>query len=182
MTDESRTVEAPEGTERIGAIACWAFGVAWAIWGLTGVSAGFALAAAIVAVLAVAVAVTVFRGGDGRRPRRLPRDWQRRYNLLVVAQFVLIFLASLGLGMVGVPELIPPAICLIVGIHFIPLAGIFDMPAYRVTALGLCGVAVIGGALLAPTGAATVRAVVGLGAALVLWAAAVSVQLGYFSR
>lgn len=174
MRFESQTVEAPEGTERIGAIACWAFGIAWAIWGITGLSGGAVLAG--VAVIAVALAglsaVTAFRAGATSRPRRLPADWQRRYNLLVLAEFVIIFLASLALGRTGHAELIPAAICLVVGIHFFPLASIFDMPPYRWTAIALCVVAAIGAGLLGVTGAATGRAVVGLGAAAVLWVSA----------
>lgn len=169
------TVEAPAGTERIGAIACWGFGVAWAIWGLTGISGRVALVIAVVVsiVLAAATAAVAFRASESPAKRRLPADWKRRYHLLVLAQFVTIFLASLTLGRMGYPEAIPVAICLIVGIHFVPLAGIFDIEPYRGTAIALCAVAVTGGGLLAVTGAAAVRAVVGLGAAIVLWASAV---------
>jgi hypothetical protein len=169
------TVEAPRGTERIGAIACWAFGIAWAIWGITGLPSGTVLVVlgAIVVALAVVTAANAFRAGESRRPRRLPRDWQRRYNLLLLAEFGFIFLASLALGRVGHPELIPAAICLIVGLHFFPLAGLFDMAPYRWTAIALCVVAIGGGGLLGVTGAATVRAIVGLGAAAVPWGSAI---------
>lgn len=184
MRLESTTVEAPEGTERIGAIACWAFGIAWAIWGLTGVAGGATLA--VVAIVALALAagagVIALRSGGSSRPRRLPENWQRRYNMLVLAQFGIIFLASLTLGRAGYPELIPAAICLIVGLHFFPLAGIFDMAPYRWTAIALCVVAIIGAGLSVVTGAAPVRAVVGFGAAAVLWATAVLVQIDAFSR
>jgi hypothetical protein len=174
MRFESRTVDAPAGTERIGAIACWAFGIAWAIWGLTGIAGGPArIVVGIVALaLAGATAVVVFRGDGSSRPRRLPADWQRRYNLLVLAEFVVIFLASLALGRTGHAELIPMAICLIVGLHFLPLAGLFDMPTYRWTAIALCLVAFAGAGLITVTGADAVRAVVGFGAAVVLWASA----------
>lgn len=175
MASSPRTVEAPAGTERIGAIACWGFGVAWAIWGLTGISGSAALAilGVVAIVLAALTAAVACRASESPAKRRLPAGWKRRYHLLVLAQFVSIFLASLTLGRMGYPEAIPVAICLIVGIHFFPLAGIFDIEPYRLTAIALCAVAVTGGGLLAITGAATVRAVVGLGAAAVLWASAV---------
>ena len=168
------TVDAPAGTERIGAIACWGFGIAWAIWGVTGVSGGLPLAVAglVTLVLGIFTATIAFRSGGSPRARRLPADWQRRYNLLVLAEFVAIFLVSLALGRSGNPEAIPVAICLLVGLHFFPLTGIFDMTPYRWTAIALCLVAVIGGGLLGVTTAATARAVVGLGAASVLWTTA----------
>jgi hypothetical protein len=104
----------------------------------------------------------------------LPRNWQRRYNLLLLAEFALIFLSSLALRRTGHPELIPPVFCLIVGLNFFPLAGIFDMKPYRWTAIALCVIAIIGFALLGPIGPAKVRVVVGPGAAT-LWASAIGV-------
>jgi hypothetical protein len=101
--------------------------------------------------------------------RRLPADWQRRYNLLMLAELVIIFLASLTLGLIGYPE----AIYRIVGIHVFPFTSSFDIKPYRRTAIALCAVAVTGGGQLAVTGAASVRVIVGLGAAAVLWASAV---------
>ena len=181
MAFEPRTVEAPAGTERIGAIACWAFGVAWAIWGISGLEAGVTLAIVTIVALALAVIAGVIafrRGGDrdDRQPKQLPANWQRRYNLRVAAEFVIIFLTSLALGRAGYPELIPVAVCLIVGVHFFPLAGIFDMAPYRWTAIALCIVAIAGGGLLAVISSTNVRATVGLAAAAVLWASAVRVS------
>jgi hypothetical protein len=96
--------------------------------------------------------------------------WQRRYNLLVLAEVVAIALVAATLGRLERPELIPMAICLIVGLHFLPLGSMFDMPAYRWTAAGLTTVALAGVALVPLEGADTARAGVGIAAALVLWA------------
>ena len=177
MAFSTDTVEAPTGTERIGAIACWGFGIAWAIWGLSGLSsASLAVAGVLSLALAAVTGVAAFRSRVNVVARRLRSDWQRRYNLLVLAEFVAIFLASFAFGRAGYPEAIPVAMCLIVGLHFFPLAGIFDMAAYRWTAIGLCLVAAVGCASLAVTGSTIVRAVVGLGAAAVLWATVAMLQ------
>jgi hypothetical protein len=83
----------------------------------------------------------------------------------MLAEFVIIFLASLTIGLIGYPE----AINRIVGIHVFPFTSSFDIKPYRRTAIALCAVAVTGGRLLA----VAVRAIVELGAAAVLWASAV---------
>ena len=55
----------------------------------------------------------------------------------------------------------------VVGLHFFPLASGLRVPLYRLTGLGLIGVAVAGLALI-PFGV-TQQAAIGLGSALVLW-------------
>ena len=182
---ESRTETAPQGSDRFGAIVGWGFGVAWAAWGVSGVADSTARLVAIVvaAGLGIAALFVVLRGDlrGVQRPRQMPADWRRRYNLLILVEVVAIFLASFALGRAGLPGLIPVAVCLIVGVHFYPLAGVFDLKAYRWTAVGLCAVGVTGAALFAVVSAGTVRAAVGFSAAIVLWGTAVAIILGYQS-
>lgn len=120
-----------------------------------------------VVVVAIAVRSGVRPGSVGAA--NLPADWSRRFNRVGLVQGVAIGLAVLLLAVTRSAELIPAVICLIVGIHFLPLAGIFDQPGYRWTAAALCVVAVAGSAAFAAGYPDSSRAVVGLGAALVLW-------------
>lgn len=100
----------------------------------------------------------------------------RRFGIINAAQTVAIVAAVMVLGRLGAWILVPPAVCLIVGLHFLPLAGVFGQPPYRWAGLLLVGVA-LAGILACAAGAAqgTVRALVGAGAALVLWGTALRV-------
>ncbi|WP_219417445.1 DUF7010 family protein [Pseudonocardia nigra] len=71
------------------------------------------------------------------------------------------------------PELAPPVVALIVGLHFFPLARLFDQPQYTWTAVGLC-VAAVAGLVVLVTGPSpeVSRLAVGLGAAGTLLATA----------
>src|SRR5699024_12520005 len=74
--------------------------------------------------------------------------------------------------------LLPPVVCLIVGLHFLPLARLYDQPQYRWTAGLLILAAVIGlGAVLWGAEAETVLGGVGFAAAMTLWASAVHVAI-----
>src|SRR5690606_4460778 len=94
--------------------------------------------------------------------RQLAPDWQRQYNLVGIVQAVAIAVAIFALVTLDLPGLIPPVVCLIVGIHFFPLQSTFDQPEYRGTGLALCGVAAIGGAVIVLASDEAARAVVGL--------------------
>lgn len=78
----------------------------------------------------------------------------------------------------GRPEFVPPAITLVVGLRFFPLARFYDQWQYKGTAVLLGVVAVVGFALIAADRSSeSVRAVVGLGSAVVLWASAYHVAV-----
>ncbi|HET7414552.1 MAG TPA: hypothetical protein VFI97_02505 [Arthrobacter sp.] len=67
---------------------------------------------------------------------------------------------------------------MIVGLHFFPLARLFDQPQYLWTAAGGCAAGIAGLlVLLAGDGLEASRAVVGLGAAATLWLTAVRLTL-----
>jgi hypothetical protein len=53
-----------------------------------------------------------------------------RPSLLLAFEWVPIFLAAVIFGRMSHPELILPAIAVIVGLHFIPLAKVFNVPLY----------------------------------------------------
>ncbi|MDQ1507561.1 MAG: hypothetical protein QOD57_5288 [Actinomycetota bacterium] len=102
---------------------------------------------------------------------------QRRFWLVTLGEGAAIAATVSVLGRSGRSEWIPAAICAVVGLHFIPLARLFDVPLYYATAAGLCLVAAIT-MILGATGAAALwRPLPGLGAALTLWATSLGLLL-----
>jgi hypothetical protein len=169
---------------RQGILVMTAFGLGWAIVGITGlVSAGAAriVLYALAVAAAVAVALVSFRfrsrpatAADARR--RVSPNAGRYFNLINAGQTIAVLVAVFGLTKAGVPGLIPSAACFVVGLHFLPLARIFDVPRYRWTGAQLILVAAAGVTAFAygaPIG--VVLAVVGLPAAAVLWATSILV-------
>lgn len=89
----------------------------------------------------------------------------------------------IGARAVDHAELIPALVCLVVGVHFFPLARLFDVPRYRLTGSALVIVAAATLITMLPLdlSAATGRAAASFGAALVLWATSSS-WVGPFAR
>lgn len=168
------------GVRRRGVLILAGFAIIWAMAGSTGVSdptSSRALFAAAVA-LAVLAVVPALRPGwlpAASRQRRLADDWHRRYARVVVAEAAGIGVAAAVCLGVGAPSATPAAICLVVGVHFLPLAPVFDQPQYRWTAAGLVAVAAAGLVAITAADAATAIAIVGFGAAAVLCATALHV-------
>lgn len=163
---------------RQGAIILSIFALVWAMAGASGIDGGaiyWGIGAISLLVTVGAIALAVRTDSSRTEPRHLPPDWQRRYNIIGIAEGLAILVAIVALVSLDRPGLIPPVVCVIVGVHFLPLERTFDQPEYRWTALALCAVGAVGAAMLAPLGDEAVRAVVGLGAAIVLWGTAVIV-------
>lgn len=162
---------------RQGAIILGIFGCVWAMSGISGIAGGVGVWPTLAAlVITVGVIVSAARTDSTRTRLRQPHpDWQRRYNVIGILEGVAIFAAIAVLIAAGVPGLIPPVVAAIVGVHFLPLASTFDQPEYRWTGSALCLVAVIGLVLFRPATDETIRAFVGIGAAVVLWVTAVIV-------
>jgi len=81
-------------------------------------------------------------------------------------EWVPTLLTAVVLGRIGHPELILPAIAVIVGMHFIPLAKLFNLPLYYWTGGSLVLIAVVS----FPIGHQVLRqAITGLGCGLSLW-------------
>ena len=84
-----------------------------------------------------------------------------------------IFAVIAGSNASGRPELIPVGIALVVGLHFFPLARLYDQWQYRWTAGLMTAVAVVGAVLVvAGLSDESVLVAVGLACAAVLWASA----------
>ncbi len=107
----------------------------------------------------------------GLAPARNRAVWSG-FGLVFTAEMALIFLARFLLVRSGTDELILPVIALIVGLHFLPLARIFEFWLFSITGLSLCGIALL--ALAAGLSAPSPipdgwLLFVAAGAALVLW-------------
>lgn len=153
--------------DRRGAVTLTAFAFIWALVAgssLPWAALGWAVIA-VAAVTALLVGRTALRtapGGDDPPPEAM-----RRFGAVNLAQAVAIA-AVVGVFIAaGIERFIPSAVCLIVALHFVPLAPVFGQPLYRRLAGALGLVAFVGliVALLWPTAALPV---VGLGAAAVL--------------
>ena len=94
----------------------------------------------------------------------------RRRAVVILTGFAIVWAMAGSTGIavalclaVGELRVLPMATCLIVAVHFLPLARVFDQPQYRWTAVGLFAVST-SGLLLVPAGhAGPAAAVVGFG-------------------
>ncbi|MBT2443899.1 hypothetical protein J7E93_28150 [Streptomyces sp. ISL-36] len=150
------------------------FGVGW--W-LLGTSAfdGWVRPVAIVVgcLLALGLMVAARRLLPASAGGPFPAERRRRFNQVNALQWILIIAIAVVCGRAGFPVLIPPLVALVVGLHFLPLAVVFEQPRLRVPAVllilaGLAGLAV----WATESPASTVRLVVGVTAALSLWGTA----------
>jgi hypothetical protein len=158
---------------RRGILVLALFAILWAVVGASGLPSDLASGARIAGVIISAAIIAVaFRPGRpmAERRRNQPDGWYRRVGLINLVQAAAIALVVLGFITAQVPQLVPPVVCVIVGLHFFPLARLFDQPQYLWTAAGGCAAGIAGLLLLiAGAGFETSRTVVGLGAAVTLW-------------
>ncbi|MFJ8749527.1 hypothetical protein ACIREO_09345 [Streptomyces sp. NPDC102441] len=167
---------------RRGVAVLSVFALVWAFAGASGLAAsGAALAVEIIAVPVTAVAFFLaYRKGAAPSPRMvdLPANWARSVGIVNVVELAAIFAVIAASNASGHPAFIPPAIALVVGLHFLPLARLYDQWQYKGTAVLLSAVAVLGFALIAAgLSDGSVRAAVGLASAVTLWASAYHVAV-----
>ncbi len=119
-----------------------------------------------------------------RLPRRLRSDPEladstpdsggspsRGFGLIVAAEWIGLFVIAGILGATGHAVVIPAVVCAGVGVHFIPLARLFHVPAYYGTASALCLIAIATFAIAPSTSTPALWTLLpGIGAALVLYA------------
>lgn len=163
-----------------GALVTGVFALPWALTGASslgspGTARAAMVAAAVLTGLAVVSALWPDRGAAARR-RRVPPDWQRRFNRIGAVQSAIIPALVVALVVNGQPPLVPAAVCLVVGLHFLPLARVFDQPQFAWTGTALCVVAVAGAALLLAGHPGGAVGLVGVGAAAVLWTTSLHVS------
>ncbi|HEX5505916.1 MAG TPA: hypothetical protein VFW96_25080 [Thermomicrobiales bacterium] len=172
-----------------GLLVLAGFGTAWALAGAIALRGWGAPAPALLAVapgLALLGRALALRRAAARAPRdgaEVAARRRRWFGLVTVVEF-----ASIGAVVVvgratRHAALIAPLVALIVGLHFLPLAALFRVRAYYATGAALCLLAAL--ALLLVPAAGTLggrpvdarTAVVGWGAALVLWGTGVGAWL-----
>lgn len=98
------------------------------------------VAALVTAVLGGVVAARAGRGGPVRRDR----DADRRYLLIVVAEFAAAGLGAWALSAADRSEWIPVLVAAVVGAHFFPLVPVLGDPRLRVLGAVICAVAAAG--------------------------------------
>ncbi|MEV4657914.1 hypothetical protein [Micromonospora sp. NPDC049301] len=135
-----------------------------------------------VAALLTAVAggvVSAHTRGAGGATRDRATD--RRYLLIVVAEFAAAGLGAAVLAAADLSEYIPVLVCAVVGLHFFPLAPLLRDPLLRPLGVALCVVAAAG-LVVALASAVSAGLVVGTGAGLLLLGYAVQALIRAYRR
>ena len=161
----------------VGATIMFFFGAIWLLLGVFGgrPSPGWLRAGLLVAglLLGVWIATAVHRVShvSETAPPALEQTVVRRrigqrFGWITGIEGAAIFLAVILLNAVHRPDFIPPAIALIVGLHFFPLASLFGRSFYYGT--GILGCA-IGGSAFFISDPSLRTSAVGLSFGLLLW-------------
>jgi hypothetical protein len=170
------------------------FALAWSGWAVS-TAPGVWMWAVQVPAGAGTLALIGVAGLLYRRARAAPAGQQeagqreagpsigRRFGLVVLAEFVGLFVLAAILGASGHAEAIPAVVCAGVGVHFFPLARLFQLRLYDLTGMALCIVAVAAAASALATGTAVLwTAVSGFGAAAVLYATSAALGAQTYRR
>lgn len=152
---------------RVGVVVLSVFAAIWCVAGLALAGMRSAFLYAIVALISAAIIVAARRrplnGGDaGKRIGRL-------VGIASAGEGIAIVLAVIVLQSLHAPDDIMPAIAIIVGVHFLPLARGIPSRLYYATGALLIALGVVG--LLVSDAVRPI--VVGVGAACILWLTAV---------
>jgi len=180
MSNGEKTSVADVRLRRSGGMLMGLFAFIWA----NVAGGGSAQLPLFVAALAITVATFLLAlRPRGEGARLLDADWQQRYNRIGLVQFGAIAVVVVASIALDAAQLIAPLVCVVVGAHFLPLATLFVQPLFRWSGIALVVVGAIGVVLAlaeaSDNGASggngeTARLVVGLGAAVVLWATSVA--------
>ncbi|MBT3152315.1 hypothetical protein HTV45_15715 [Streptomyces sp. CHD11] len=183
-TEDAECHELTRQLRRRGTLVLAVFAMLWAFSGASGTGSATDVVPVTVEVAAVLVTVVAIylghREGAAPSPRTvsLPANWARGVGIVNGAEVLAILAVIAATVGTGHPRLVPSAVALVVGLHFFPLARLYDQRQYRWTGALLSAVAVAGFALTAAgLPGESLRIVVGLGCALVLWATAYHLAL-----
>ncbi len=164
---------------RRGTLVLCVFALVWAFAAASGTGSATDVVPLVTEAAAVLVtAGTVYLGyrrGAAPSPRVVspPPNWARGVGIVNTVELVAVLAVIAASNASGHPSLIPVGVALVVGLHFFPLARLYDQRQYRWTAALLTAVAVVGLVLVAAgLSAEGVRGVVGLACAVVLWGTA----------
>lgn len=153
------------------------FAFAWFGWGSADapawLHAPILVGQVVAALVVVAGIVTAVRSTGEHTPMADPLV-RKRYNVVVAAEFGILFAGAALLGATGLTTWIPVWVCAGVGIHFLPLARLFGdlwLVPLGVAVTAVAVVALVVGVIteVAP------GTVTGIGAGVLLLAAAVAV-------
>lgn len=194
MTQTSRAIPgaAVRGTAS-GVFFMAFFGTLWAYTGIMGLH-GWGVP--LLLVTAVAIGIALFIGGFSliRASRELTNQVSKTdlrqgkrtsfwFNIIFAAEGLAIAITIAVCNATRHPELIPVVIALIVGVHFFPLAPLFQVRLYYFTGALLCLLAIMTW-LCVPTKVTlgehqinTFMSVVGFGSALILWGTGLAIWL-----
>jgi hypothetical protein len=165
--------EAALAGRALGAMFFFAFGGLWlAAWAA---GSGYGVTSIVsIAVLAVVLLLVSWRRYRRYAPAMaVGKDdpkWQRArriFNMVNAGQWIVIFVAALALGNTGHEQWIVPMVIGVVGMHFFPLAAVFENPPHYVT-----GAAMVALAILYPCFAGPRSPLGALGAGIILWLSA----------
>jgi hypothetical protein len=169
----------------VGTIFLSLFGAAWIILPLINRNSAPALyvpPVSITLLLLWRAGILLRRTAAAARSQMDPgyrRKIGRVFGIVNAVQWTLVFLATTLLPRFGLGWLIVPAIVIIVGLHFFPLARLFDLHLYYATGIALVGWAVVI-ALASRTTLVPMITAVGTGTLLWVTAAILMLQFGIF--
>ena len=154
------------------------FGLAWIVIGL--LAAGKATLSILVPLccfLAILVGASIYVMRQthpsldrSEEHRAMGKRINRRFGLVNLLQWSLIFAAVLGLPRLGLANWIVPTIILIVGVHFFPLARLFKVPRHYITGAVMVAWAIVYPMLFSAGKGDPIGAV---GAGAILWVSAI---------
>ncbi|MDM5211066.1 hypothetical protein QUF94_06400 [Peribacillus sp. NJ4] len=177
----------------IGVIFMALFGTLWAGTGVMGLQGwGFPyveLAAIFVGIIMVIEGISLIYASQ-KMPDQVSENGARRlkrmnfwFNIVFIAEGLLIGIAIAICNMINQTDLIPGVIAIIVGIHFLPLAALFQIKVYYATGVLLCLLALITLLIVPDTvmfGEHQILAplsLLGFGCALILWTTGLTLLL-----
>ncbi|MGG0788841.1 hypothetical protein ABE132_08880 [Peribacillus simplex] len=177
----------------IGIIFMAVFGTLWAGTGIMGLQGwGFPyveLAAIFVGIIMVIEGISLIHASQ-KMSNQVSENGARRlkrigflFNMVFIAEAVLIGIAIAVCNLINQTDLIPGVIAIIVGIHFLPLASLFQIKVYYATGVLLCLLALITLLIVPDTvmfGEHQILAplsLLGFGCALILWSTGLTLWL-----
>ncbi|MFE4704329.1 DUF7010 family protein [Peribacillus simplex] len=177
----------------IGVIFMAVFGTLWAGTGIMGLQGwGFPyveLAAIFVGIIMVIEGISLIHASQ-KMSNQVSENGARHlkrigflFNMVFIAEAVLIGIAIAVCNLINQTDLIPGIIAIIVGIHFLPLASLFQVKVYYSTGVLLCLLALITLLIVPDTvmfGEHQILAplsLLGFGCALILWSTGLTLWL-----
>jgi hypothetical protein len=178
----------------IGVIFMAFFGTLWAGTGVMGLQGwGFPyveLAAILVGIIMVIGGISLIHASQ-KMSNQVSENGARRlkrigflFNMVFIAEGLLIGIAIAICNLIDQIDLIPGVIAIIVGIHFLPLASLFQIKVYYATGVLLCLLALITLLIVPDTvmfGEHQILAplsLLGFGCTLILWTTGLTLWLG----